>query len=247
MLHFQSNEAFCKHLARTISISLFKLLLYQNRTGQEYTLHLLLVAKWPVENAHNDITHVPHPFLLTHEIFQVLYLQGPEFPSQTKAIWLCTQSHLAMQMCQSINTVSSILHTCVCICVCHQLPPLSCLSLFYWTFYTLDRFMVLFQLFNPLPHQPVGKQHAPMLMRCSPRHEFSLSAYGKIMTQKATSSTDNVCFFFIPESQLSAERKNDNYHPQSQVCHCLAQNQWEIRSDQMIENLECLEKELDSK
>lgn len=77
----------------------------------------------------------------------------------TNQLWV--QSHIAMCMCQSINTVSSILYTCVCICICHQVHPLSCLSLFYQSFYTLDRFMVLFQLFNPLPHQPLGRYMPP--------------------------------------------------------------------------------------
>lgn len=85
--------------------------------------------------------------------------------------------------------------------------------------------MALSQLFAPLPHQPLGKYMPPMLKTGRPlitTHDFPLSAFGELWLRKQEPA--RTLFLFVPESQLLAERVDDNTIPLPRFFHHLAQN-----------------------
>lgn len=109
---------------------------------------------------------------------------------------------------------------CVFVCVTRHLPSHVCLCFTSSSILWIDS-VLLFQFFDPLSHQPLGKYMPPMLMRCKPintRHELSLSGYGKSWPRKLHSVL-TLFASFLSQNPICQQNDWMTHHPYSQVLH----------------------------
>lgn len=141
MLYFEPNEAFCKHLVKVpfhcSNLHCARMVVARNAPA--------ISSLWP-SGLQEMFTMISHMFL-TLFCSHMRYFRCSVFRvmnSHNKPILSAKPScHEDMSARKQFLVLFVIMYTRVCIRMCHQASPLSCLSLFYQQFYTLDRFIVV--------------------------------------------------------------------------------------------------------